>query len=244
MGISEKSLNTIYATEDRLLSAAPDEHKKIISRIIDAYDSRIIRAYCKSRFTIININILDILSLGLQGKNRLLEVGCGFGLFGCYFATVNPEVRYCGYDLNRKRVERANLAAARLGLKNATFHCADARDLNVEGEFDAALFVDLMHHVDDETKTRLVAMVADRLKPDGRLIVKDVTTHPAFKIGFTWALDVLMTRSFDMHYWNESQFHRLLYRHFESIKTYPIADWLPYPHIVYLSEKPIRNPLR
>ncbi len=226
-----------------LSATAPLEHKKIISRIIDAYDSRIIRAYCKSRFTIININIIEILSLGLQGKNSVLEVGCGFGLFGCYFAFLNPDIIYRGYDLNPTRVERGNLAAARLGLKNATFHCADARNLNVDDQFDAVMCLDLMHHVDDEVKDRLVTMAAQRLAPDGRLIIKDVTTHPAFKIGFTWVLDVLMTRGFDMHYWDESKFHTLLQRHFESIKTFPIVDWLPYPHTVYFCETPIRRRL-
>jgi 2-polyprenyl-3-methyl-5-hydroxy-6-metoxy-1,4-benzoquinol methylase len=234
-----KSSDSFSHVGEKLLSAAPHEHKKIISCIIDVYDSRLIRAYCKSRFTIININILDILSLCLHGKNRILEVGCGFGLFGCYFAALNPDVQYLGYDLNPRRVEMANLAATRLGLQNASFHCANARELSVNEQFDAVMLVDLMHHVDDETKKRLVTMAAGQLTPGGRLIIKDVTTHPSFKIGFTWALDVLMTRSFDMHYWNENQFHAALQRHFKAIKTYPIVDWLPYPHIVYFCESPL-----
>jgi 2-polyprenyl-3-methyl-5-hydroxy-6-metoxy-1,4-benzoquinol methylase len=239
----QKSNPSFRDLREELFSAAPYEHKKIISCIIDAYDSRIIRAYCKSRFTIININMLDIFFLGLQGKNRLLEVGCGFGLFGCYLATLNPRLVYRGYDLNPRRIEMANLAAARLGLDNVTFHCADARELNVEEQFDSAMFVDLMHHVDDQTKNRLLTMVAERLTPEATLIIKDVTTHPSFKIGFTWALDVLMTQGFDMHYWNESQFHGLLHRHFKSIKTLPIVDWLPYPHIVYICDSPIGSPI-
>lgn len=50
------------------------------------------------------------------------------------------------------------------------------------------------------------------------------------------ALDALMTRGFDMWYWDEQQFHTRLRPHFSRIETYPIADWLPYPHIVYLCE--------
>lgn len=50
------------------------------------------------------------------------------------------------------------------------------------------------------------------------------------------ALDVVMTKSFDMWYWNEKRFYKKLGRHFGRIEMYPITDWLPYPHVIYLCE--------
>lgn len=85
----------------------------------------------------------------MRGKRRVLDIGCGFGLFGCYFSAVYPEISYHGYDLNPARIDMARLAAQRLGLAN------------------------------DET----------------------------------------------------------LQRFFVRTDTFPISDWLPYPHIVYLAEK-------
>jgi len=68
--------------------AVPDlpDYRRLLRRIIRAYDSLLVRAYCVVRFQIINLNMLHILSLCLRGRTRVLEVGCGFGLFGCYFA--------------------------------------------------------------------------------------------------------------------------------------------------------------
>jgi 2-polyprenyl-3-methyl-5-hydroxy-6-metoxy-1,4-benzoquinol methylase len=215
----------------------PYDYKRFLSHIVNAYDSRMIRAYCKARFKIININILQMLGLCLRGKRRILDIGCGFGLFGCYFSAMYPEIEYCGYDLNQNRIASAQRAAQRLNLKNASFYCSDARQLTLESEFDAVIMVDLLHHIDDAAKNKLISMCANYLAPDGRLIVKDVTTHPLPKIGFTWMLDVLMTGGFEMWFRNENYYYDLFSSHFEAIEMYPIADWLPYPHVIYLCQK-------
>jgi 2-polyprenyl-3-methyl-5-hydroxy-6-metoxy-1,4-benzoquinol methylase len=216
---------------------APYAHQNLLSEIARTYDSAIVRSYCKARFLIINLNIHHILALCLRGKKRVLDIGCGFGLFGCYFAKLHPEVTYCGYDQNAERIEMARKAAERLGLTNATFNYGDARELSIDDQFDAIMTVDLMHHIDDETKGRLVDFCTQHLSPTGSLIVKDISTHSRFKTFFTWALDVVMTRGFDMSYWSETQFHNLLGEHFGRIETFPLSDWLPYPHIVYLCEQ-------
>lgn len=216
--------------------------KELLSRIIDSYDSTIVRAYCRARFTIININILHILALCLRGKRKVLDVGCGFGLFGCYFSALYPELLYCGYDINADRVEMANKAAAHLGLKNTKFYAQDADTLTLENQFDAVMMIDLLHHLDDDSKLSLLSKCSEHLVPDGRLIIKDITTYSGSRLMFTWALDVLMTRGFEMWYWDEKKFLSVLHNFFNRVDTFPISDLLPYPHIVYLCENLTSHP--
>ena len=84
----------------------------------------------------------------------------------------------------------------------------------------------------------------DHLAPDGVLIIKDVTRRPWWKMAFTWILDVLMTRGVDMWYWSPAQFREVIDGRF-GMETYPIHDWLPYPHIVYvINAVPPRNDRR
>jgi SAM-dependent methyltransferase len=217
-------------------SSVPDRpaYRRLLNRIIRAYDSTIVRAYCVVRFQIINLNMLHILSLCLRGKSRVLEVGCGFGLFGCYFAARDPRVHWHGLDLSPGRIDMARRAARQLGLPNATFAVADAREtLALDDSFDAFVMMDLLHHIPDQSKLQLLDAVLSRLAPGGVLIIKDVTRRPRWRLAFTWLLDVLMTRGFDMWYWSPSQLRNAIDDRFD-IEAYPINDWLPYPHIVYL----------
>lgn len=237
--ISGATAELIGTFEEKATTAAnafPYDYKKFLSQIVEVYDSPVIRAYCKARFKIININILQMLGLCLRGKKRILDVGCGFGLFGCYFSAMYPEISYSGYDLNAGRIRQATRAAEKLGLKNVSFKCGDARDLKIEDEYDAILMVDLLHHIDDQAKANLLEICSAHLAADGRLVIKDVTTHPFPKIAFTWWLDVVMTGGFEMWYWSEKKFYQKLSNHFRRIEMYPIVDWLPYPHIIYLCE--------
>lgn len=210
------------------------EQKQLLRTIIRAYDSRMVRAYCFIRFIIININMLHILNLCMRGKVRVLEIGCGFGLFGCYFGARNPRIQYHGIDLSEGRIAMARQAAKRLNLQNVSFEAGDAcGNLDLQDQYDVVIMMDLMHHLPDSGKHHLLSTVIPRLKPDGRLIIKDIARKPAAKLFFTWALDVLMTRSFDMWYWNARRFREAVDARFD-METYPIADWLPYPHVVYL----------
>ncbi len=208
--------------------------REILREIIDAYDSTLVRAYCKVRFMIININILHMLQLCLRRKQHVLEIGCGFGLFGLYFAARNPGLVYQGFDLDEGRIAMARRAAARLGLDNVQFEVGDAcGDLPLDTTYDGILMMDLLHHIPDTGKRHLIESVLPRLEPGGHLVIKDIMRQPAYKLGFTWLLDVLMTRSFDMWYWTADQFRGLVDASF-SMEAYPITDWLPYPHVVYL----------
>ena len=191
------------------------------------------------RFVIININMLHILALCMRRKARILEIGCGFGLFGCYFASRWPDVEYHGIDVDADRISMATSAARRLGLSNVRFEVGDAsKPLALDGQFDAVLMMDLLHHLRDADKQHLLDTVTGALRPGGNLIIKDVTRRPAWKMGFTWLLDVVMTRGLGMWYWDPGQFRRAVDSSWE-LETYPISDWLPYPHIVYLFSKPV-----
>lgn len=231
--VTRKPARSTSVARPSSFSELPD-FLRLQRRINQAYDSTLVRAYSAVRFKIINLNTLHLLSALLRNKRRVLEVGCGFGLFGCYFSARDPRVQWHGLDLDSGRVDMATKAAANLGLHNARFSVADAREhLQLSERFDAVVMMDLLHHIPDDAKRQLLATVLDRLAPDGVLVIKDVTRRPWWKMSFTWLLDVLVTRGFDMWYWNPEQFRDVIDRRFR-METYPIRDWLPYPHIVYV----------
>ena len=61
-----------------------------IRSVIAAYRDPIVRAYCWGRFWILRQRFLDEIGQYLPARGRVLDLGCGFGLFSLYYASVHP----------------------------------------------------------------------------------------------------------------------------------------------------------
>ena len=62
----------------------------LIPSIIRAYDDPVVRAYCWGRFWILRQRFLDEIGQYLPAQGRVLDLGCGFGLFSLYYAATRP----------------------------------------------------------------------------------------------------------------------------------------------------------
>lgn len=196
------------------------------------------RAYANIRFSILRPKLLSVMDLLLPDEGRILDIGCGFGLFAAYFAQTQPARRIVGVDPDVRRVRTAERVAKRLGLQGQTFHAGDARDAAFEGPFDAAYVLDVMHHIPVEDQMPLLQRLHDVLAPRGVLVMKDITTEPRFGLKFTEILDRVMVG------WDEP----LCYRHHREwgemltslgfhVRMVRVPDVLPYPHVVIKATK-------
>jgi 2-polyprenyl-3-methyl-5-hydroxy-6-metoxy-1,4-benzoquinol methylase len=204
-----------------------------LRKIREVYDSRLIRAYVWARFTIIHIDILDLMDRLLPKEGKILDMGCGFGLFSLFLALRSPERRLFGVDLSARRIEAARGAAKRLGLENVRFETADVRDYRVEGDWDGIFTLDLLHHVPPSSRRDFLKICRERLVEAGVLVIKDVTTRPRWKAAFTWVLDQLVGGPCRVWYQDhEAQASEL--REFGFRVDYRrLSDRLPYPHVVF-----------
>ena len=99
-----------------------------VLRVIRAYDDWIVRGYCWGRFWILRQRFLDEIGQYLPERGRILDLGCGFGLFSLYYASVLPEARLRGIDRNPRRIAMARTAARRLGLANVHYDVGDVME--------------------------------------------------------------------------------------------------------------------
>lgn len=199
------------------------------------------RAYAMIRFTIMRSKLLSVMDLLLPAEGRILDVGCGFGLFAAYFAQTQPRRRITGIDTNERRVEMARDLMAALGQPGHEFLACDARQVQevAGGTFNAIYVLDVMHHVPREDQESLLRCLHDLLAPGGVLVLKDITTQPTYGLKFTELLDRVMVG------WNEP----LAYRHHTEwgamleglglrTRAVRVPDILPYPHVVIAGWKP------
>jgi 2-polyprenyl-3-methyl-5-hydroxy-6-metoxy-1,4-benzoquinol methylase len=168
-----------------------------------------LRIYSYFRLAIFNPTIFQVLERNLRNRRKVLDIGCGLGLFSCIFSALNPDAIYWGLDINTRRIKIARQAALELKLPNVHFLCADARYLELDQAYDAIMMIDFLHHVDDTSKLRILATCARHLKQDGVLIIKDIAPCSKFRFIFTLATDVIMTGGRDLWYWRNRPSSRL-----------------------------------
>lgn len=196
------------------------------------------RAYSRVRFSILRPKLLSVMDLLLTDQGRILDVGCGFGLFAAYFGQMHPRRRIVGVDPDARRIGLARHVSERLGLRDHSFVVGDVRDAAIEGPFEAAYVLDVMHHLPKADQRRVLERLAGLLVPGGMLLVKDITTEPRFGLLFTEVLDRLMVG------WDEP----LAYRHHREwgamledlgfrARMVRVPDVLPYPHVVIAATK-------
>jgi len=106
--------------------------------------------------------------LSLTGKERILDLACGFGRHALSLARRGYSV--VGVDLTPAYVEDARTASRAEGL-DASFDCMDIRDVRFSSEFDAVLSMAdgaVGYLETDEENARIFDAVARALKPGGR----------------------------------------------------------------------------
>jgi SAM-dependent methyltransferase len=208
-----------------------------ILSVIRAYDDWIVRGYCWGRFWILRQRFLDEIGQYLPERGRVLDLGCGFGLFSLYYASIRPGLRLEGFDRNARRVAMARAAARKLGLTNVRYEAGDVMDFRGVEAFDAAYMLDIVHHIPEEAVRPLLEQVAKILPAGGRLLIKDVDRRPVYKRWFTHALDKVMDPGSPVRYWDAEALTRLLGEVGFSVHRHLMVDFLPYPHILYICER-------
>jgi 2-polyprenyl-3-methyl-5-hydroxy-6-metoxy-1,4-benzoquinol methylase len=206
--------------------------------IIRAYRQPVVRAYCTVRFHILRQRFLDEIGQYLPERGCVLDIGCGFGLFSLYYARRHPQLEILGIDQSASRIAMAQDAGRALGLHNAGYEVGNAASLTLARPFDCVYMLDLIHHLPPAAVRPLLAQLHALLTPGGRLLIKDVDTRPRYKHWFTWLLDKLMDRRAPVRYWPQAELTAALNETGFRTFHHAMIDYLPYPHVLYIAQKP------
>lgn len=155
---------------------------------------------------------------------RVLDIGCGPGSMLDWL----PDVRYVGFDPSPAYIAAAS---ARFGGRGS-FLVGGIDDLsNADlGRFDLVMAQGVLHHVDDETGSRLFALAARVLDPGGRVITIDPCLSPAQ----SRSARALITRDRGRHVRTAQDYRILAAAVFGDVAVEERSDLLriPYTHAI------------
>lgn len=140
-----------------------------------------------------------------RAGDRVLELGCGVNSHGWELAQRGVEVH--AIDISPVAVERANAAAAELGLTTFTATVMNAESLEIETDsLDGVVGTGILHHLDIEVALAGIARV---LRPSGRAVFYE-------PLGHNPAINTYRKRTPDMRSLDE---HPILRRDITSART-------------------------
>jgi 2-polyprenyl-3-methyl-5-hydroxy-6-metoxy-1,4-benzoquinol methylase len=128
----------------------------------------------------------------LPSTGRVLEVGCGHGLFSGYLAQRSPGLQVHGVDIDADKIA---VAAAAEPLTGGRLDFAVGESGSVpEGPWDAVVLVDVLYLLDEAAQRSLLESCASVLAPGGVLVVKDMATRPRWKARWNAVQEALSVR--------------------------------------------------
>jgi 2-polyprenyl-3-methyl-5-hydroxy-6-metoxy-1,4-benzoquinol methylase len=130
---------------------------------------------------------MDRIAAALPSAGRVLEVGCGYGHVISWLAESRPDLEFVGVDPDRDAIARARAAWTQ---PNLSFESREVQSL--EDEFDLVLLLDVIHHLPRGKEDEILRSCARRLKPTGRLLIKEM---PAGKSRLGVFLDTYVSHS-------------------------------------------------
>lgn len=187
--------------------ADPAENQTKAAEVADAHTISKAAAYLYSDFRGLariiqrgrpHICPFEVLSEAVPPGARLLDIGCGSGLFLGWLALserirsgVGVEPSASALAAAQSMVERLRESGSKVKLD---FRQAESEREWPAEDFDAVSIIDVMHHVPPDARADFLERTTEVLRPGGLVIYKDMAQRPAFYAFMNQMHDLVMAR--------------------------------------------------
>lgn len=198
-----------------------------------------IRAFLRGR---VLLSDMEFIERQVPTRGRIIDLGCGHGLFANLLALRAPGREVIGIDLDAAKISVADSTTA--GRGNIRFRRGDATDRSLPA-CDAITIVDVLYLLPAPAQREILAGCARLLKPGGLLVWKAQERRPRWKYAWTY-LQELVTTSAGFTKGKKGRFHFMDREEALAAiraaglagRAVPMRTRRPYTDILYLGEKP------
>ncbi|MBC8108281.1 MAG: class I SAM-dependent methyltransferase [Anaerolineae bacterium] len=168
---------------------------------------------------------------------RILDIGCGHGLFPALLASGSSQRTIVGCDPSEGKI-----AVARGSTKtfpNISYIQGSVLDLN-DGPYNAITILDVLYLLPDDLKRKILAQARKLIKDDGVFLLKTNDTHPRWKFAVVrleeWLMVKLLRYTFggELHFRSSEQYLQMLDEAGFTAEVRKIEGWRPVPHRLFV----------
>ena len=115
-----------------------------------------------------------------RSYREILDAGCGLGVLSFGLARRYPQANVLGIDLIASMVQSAEHIRNKAEISNVRFQVADIASMNGERQFDLAVCVDILEHIEDDDAALQALFLS--LRKGGVLVVHVPTLYRRYPV--------------------------------------------------------------
>lgn len=172
-------------------------------------------------------------------RGKIVELGCGEGIFSNFLALASPERKIIGVEINKNRLKIANRR-----LKNTFFEFGDAVNYRIPSS-DCIILFHLLHHLKSyQDQEKLIRNCIQSLKKQGKLLIVEVDVKFSLKYFISWFTDCFLVawifeKKFNstIFFRNRSQWSSLTKDLGLSCRIISAEKGKPFSHVIFSCQK-------
>jgi len=187
----------------------------------------------------------------IPNSGRIVDLGCGHGIFTFLMAITSSKRKIIGIDILRERIESARRCAQQANLQNnVEFWIGDIRKDNIP-ESDAISIIDALCYFPFDVQLDIARRCFESLKNGGILLIKDFDRSPWWKYKlFCFQETLAITLRFisgektwkkffrwKLFVWNAPEFKKKLEEIGFKVRIIPFHNKNYLSHTVYICKK-------
>jgi 2-polyprenyl-3-methyl-5-hydroxy-6-metoxy-1,4-benzoquinol methylase len=172
---------------------------------------------------------------------RIVDLGCGNGVFSNILKLGSPARDIAGYDLDPRKIEAAREVHG--AIDGLSFEAADIVELDYP-KADGYTLVDVLYLIPLEAQAKILRKAFAALRPGGFLILKDMNRRPRWKYAWNFSQETLAVKvigfTLGSHFFFRSadDYRRLMEEIGFAVEVVRLDQGQPYPHVAIVGRKP------
>ena len=199
---------------------------KRMKKLISLYPSIVSKIYIRLKYLLTPFEDIDS---AVPLKANILDIGCGNGQYSIFLGLKSKVRKVSGIDNDKKRIRLACSITKRNS--NISFSYTDLnKEYNLK-RYDTYLINDVLHHIPDKSKIKLLEKIYNNMRNDNLLIIKDMHKENKIKYVLNYINDKIMTKNQKLYFLSTKELTEILENIGFKVKVKKIRGY-PFPHIM------------